>query len=126
MPPAVRQLLFSRIYDTVQVARHHTDEGLVPRLVVTQTKDFEQRPNMVLVMMRVLAAKATNGKQFVRLKIGRACVQFVGVLMDPWTRHIVLAGTQRCLVQPPRLERRNDAIFRPSESKRRPHRCLCG
>src|SRR6476620_10779524 len=31
--------------------------------------------------------------------------------MYPRAGHVVLAGTQRCLVKPPRLERRNDRVF---------------
>ena len=124
MPPAVRQFLFRRIHDAVQITGYYTNDRLVPGFVDGHGEEIEQRPNMVFVAVRMLATKAANRKEFVGLKIGRTRIQFVGVLMDPRARHIVLAGTQRCLVKPPRLERRNDRIlFAPSESRRRPRRC---
>ena len=37
---------------------------------------------------------------------------FVGVLMHPRTSHVVLAGTERCLVKPPHFECRNNWVLR--------------
>ena len=111
MPPAVRQFLFRRIHDAVQITGYYTDDRLMPGFGDGHAEEVEQRPNMVFVTVRMLATKAANGKEVVRLKIGRARVQFVGVLMDPRTRHIVLAGTQRRLVKPPRLQRGNDRVL---------------
>ena len=61
MPPAVCQLLFRRVHDAVQVTGHHTDDRLMPGFGDGHAEEFEQRPNMVSVTVRVLAAKATNG-----------------------------------------------------------------
>ena len=111
MPPSVCQLLFCRIHDTVQFSSYYTNDRLVPGFGDGHTKEFEQRPNTVFVTVRVLAAKTTNRVKLVRLKICRARVQLVGMLVNPWTGDVVLAGTQRRLVEPPRLERRNDRVL---------------
>ena len=94
MPPAVRQFLFRGIHDAVQVTGHDTNDRLMPGFGDGHTEEVEQRQNMVFVTVRMLAAKAANGKGLVWLKIGRPRVQFVGVLMDPRTGHVVLAGPQ--------------------------------
>src|SRR5262249_17429908 len=81
MPPSVRQLLFRRIHDAVQVTGHHADYRLVPCFCLANSKEFKQRSNVVLVAVGVLAAKAPQRILLVGLKIGRARVQFVGVLI---------------------------------------------
>src|SRR5437879_384180 len=108
MPPAVRQFLFRRIHDTVQIAGYYTNDRLMPRFGNGHGEELEQRPNVVFVAVRMLATETANRKGVVRLKIGRARVQLVSVLMDPRTCHVVLAGTQGCLVKPAFLERGND------------------
>jgi hypothetical protein len=56
----VRQLLLRRIDNAVQFTGHHADEWLVPGLCLVDTKKFKQRPNVVLVAVGVLAAKAPH------------------------------------------------------------------
>src|SRR6516164_8574894 len=56
----------------------HADYRLVPCFCVANSKEFKQRPNVVLVAVGVLAAKAAHRKLLVGLKIGRAGVQLVG------------------------------------------------
>jgi len=60
MPPTVCQLLFRRIHDAVKVTGYHPDERLVPCFCVADTEEFKQRPNVVLVAVGVLAAKAPH------------------------------------------------------------------
>ena len=68
--------------------------------------------NVVLVAVGVQTAKAPHRISFVGFKIGRAGVQLIGVLMNPWTGHIVLAGPQRRFIKAARFERRDDRVLR--------------
>ena len=112
MPPTVCQLLFRRINDAVQVTGYDPDERFVPRLCVAHTEEFKECPNVELVAMGVLAAKAANRIELVGFKIGRTGVELVGVLMHPRTGYVVLPGAQRRFVQPPCFEGRNDRVLR--------------
>src|SRR5258707_2663171 len=111
MPPAVGQFLFRSVHDTVEITGYNTNDRLMPRFGDWHAQEVEQRPNMIFVTVRMLATKTANRKGVVGLKIGRACVQFIRVLMKPRTGHVVLAGSQRRLVEPPLLERRNDRVL---------------
>ena len=112
MPPTVRQLLFRRIHDAVQVAGDHADYRLVPCFRVANSEKFKQRPNVVLVAVGVLAAKAPHRVKLVGLEIGRASVLLVGVFVNPRASHVVLAGTERCFVKPLCFKCRNNWVLR--------------
>lgn len=75
------------------------------------TEAFEQSPDVVLVAVGVLAAKATHGIEFVGFKVSCARIQRVGMLLYPRTGYVVLFRTQRSFVKPPCIERRNDRVL---------------
>jgi hypothetical protein len=83
----------------------------VPRLRIANTKELKQSPDAVLVAVGALAAKASYRVQFVGLKIGRAGVQFVAMLLHPRTCHIVLARAQWRLIESPRFKRHNNRVL---------------
>jgi hypothetical protein len=91
MPPTVRQFFLRRIHHAVQVTGHHADHRLVPCLGIAHTKEFEQGADVVLVAVRVLAAEAAHRIELVRLEVGSAGIQSVGMLLHPRAGHVVLA-----------------------------------
>ena len=91
MPPSVCQFLLCRIDHAVQVTGQDANHRLVPCLGIAYAKEFEQGADVVLVAVRVLATKAAHRIELVRLEVGRAGVQLIGMLLHPGTGHVVLA-----------------------------------
>jgi hypothetical protein len=90
VPPTPGQFLLCRIHHAVQIPGHHADHRLVPSLGIAHTKVFEQGPDAVLVAVRMLAAEAPHRIELIRLEVGRAGVQFVGMLLNPRAGDVVL------------------------------------
>ena len=66
---------------------------------------------MVLVAVRVLAAEAAHRIELIRLEVGCAGIQLVGMFLHPRAGDVVLARAQRRLVQPARLERSDHRVL---------------
>ena len=74
VPAVLGELFFCSIHDAVQFTRDYANHRLMSRLAGANTQKLQQLPDVELVLVRMLATKSAQGKQFVWLKISGARV----------------------------------------------------
>ena len=91
MLPQPSQFALCCVDDAVKFAGNDADDRLVAGLCVAYAQKIEQRLDVVVVTMRMLATKTADGIELGGFKVSRASVKAIGMLVRPWTGYVVLA-----------------------------------